>query len=412
MTGVLKDYQPPRMMGVEGVAAKWGISAPGALYILWLHHVPIRTQRGGPFPPPERVPLALPASMPQPLIVPGAAPEQQLAAAADPAGEGRTFLVKDVVILTGRRLDAVYQDIHTGKLRTEDRLHGRWQPYQIREADLRDYIREIFENSDELLGKLDVWPDAARTAPFPPSCVAPVPFVAPVAPQPPAVITPEPHTTDAAEPAGTGRFFLAGEIAAMLRVNKQTVYRAIRNGNLRAVNVSKGRRPTFRVYESDLRKWLEGDRGALAFLDAVLAASHERGRLLEGIASQCWQTFHHLQRAALDQACGVSVAPTRSPARMKLPGHLGHRQGRLQRVAHQLHADLEALPGRPDDSVHHQGHRRRAGRVAVLAGVVDPVHGLHQAAIRAALSQSECRSCPPDGTACQASRVAELIGVS
>ena len=61
----------------------------------------------------------------------------------------------------------------------------------------------------------------------------------------------------------------------MLRVDKQTVYRAIRSGRLRAVNVSKGRRPTFRVFESDLRKWLEGDGGALAFLDAVLAASPE-----------------------------------------------------------------------------------------------------------------------------------------
>ena len=296
-------------MGVESVAAKWGISAPGALYILWLHHVPIRTQRGVPFPSPKRVPLTLPTSLPQPLIVPGAAPEQ-LAAAAEPADEDRTFLVKEVVIITGRRLDAVYTDIYTGKLRTDYRPPGKWQPYQIREADLRDYIREIFENSDELLAKLDVWPDAVRTAPFPPSGVAPVPFVAPVAPQPSAVVTPGPRTTDAAEPAGTGRFFLAGEIATMLRVNKQTVYRAIRNGNLRAVNVSKGRRPTFRVYESDLRKWLEGDRGALAFLDEVLAASHEQGRLPEGTASQCWQTFHHLQRAALDQACGVSVART------------------------------------------------------------------------------------------------------
>jgi len=132
-------------------------------------------------------------------------------------------------------------------LRTEDRPPGRWRIYQIREADLRNYIRETFENSNELLAKLDIWPDAARTAPFPPSGVAPVSFMAPTAPQPPAAVTSEPHAAAPAEPAGTGRFFLAGEIAAMLRVDKQTVYRAIRSGSLRAVNVSRGRRPTFRV---------------------------------------------------------------------------------------------------------------------------------------------------------------------
>jgi excisionase family DNA binding protein len=275
VAGVLKDYQPPRMMGVEGVAAKWGVSEPDALYILWRHHVPIRTGRGGPFPPPVSLPIALPASPPQPPIVSQAAAGQLAAGPAGPPGEGRTFPVKQVAVITGRRLDAVYNHIYTGKLRTDDRPPGRRRAYQIREADLRNYIRETSGNSDELLAKLDIWPDAARTAPVPPSGVAPVSFMAPVAPQPPIGVTPEPRTTGTAELAGPERFFLAGEIAAMLRVDRQTIYRAIRSGRLRAVNVSRGRRPTFRVYESDLRTWLKGDDGAPARRSTVLAASHE-----------------------------------------------------------------------------------------------------------------------------------------
>ena len=108
---VLKDYQPPRMMGVEGVAAKWGVSAPDALYILWRRHVPIRTRRGGLFPPPVSLPIAWPARPPQPPVVSQAAAGQFAAGPAGPAGEGRTFLVKEVAVITGRRLDAVYNQI-------------------------------------------------------------------------------------------------------------------------------------------------------------------------------------------------------------------------------------------------------------------------------------------------------------
>ena len=131
VAGVLKDYQPPRLMGVEGVAAKWGVSAPDALYILWRHHVPIRTARGGHFPPPVSVPLVLPANLPQPLIAANAAAEQIAADPAEPAGKRRTFLAKEVVIITGRPLAAVYNDIYTGKV-----ADGRPSPRKV--ADLPD----------------------------------------------------------------------------------------------------------------------------------------------------------------------------------------------------------------------------------------------------------------------------------
>lgn len=266
----MKDYQPPRMLGVEGVSAKWGIGIPEALYLLWLHHVPIRTQRGGLLPPPIRVPLALPANLPQPLIAPAAAPEQPGANPVEPTDQGRTFQAREVAIITGRRLNTVYSHIYTGKLRADDRPRGsgRQQPYQIREADLRDYIRETFKNSDELLANLDIWPDAARTTPLPGSGVAPVSFLAPIAPRPPAVVTPEPAAASTAEPAGTGRLFTVDEIAAMLRMSKAAVYRHIKAGSLRAIDISGGGRPTYRVWESDLRQWL-GDSAVI--LDRLLA---------------------------------------------------------------------------------------------------------------------------------------------
>jgi hypothetical protein len=97
-----------------------GVSAPDALYILWRHHVPIRTRRGSPFPPPVSLPIAWPARPPQPPVVSQAAAGQFTAGPAGPAGEGRTFLVKEVAVITGRRLDAVYNHIYTGKLWTDD----------------------------------------------------------------------------------------------------------------------------------------------------------------------------------------------------------------------------------------------------------------------------------------------------
>ncbi|MHC4402141.1 MAG: helix-turn-helix domain-containing protein [Planctomycetota bacterium] len=47
------------------------------------------------------------------------------------------------------------------------------------------------------------------------------------------------------------------EIAQRLRVRRDTVYGWIRAGKLRAVNVSEGTRPNWRVDERDLERFLE-----------------------------------------------------------------------------------------------------------------------------------------------------------
>ncbi len=56
----------------------------------------------------------------------------------------------------------------------------------------------------------------------------------------------------------TSPYLTPKEIAASLRVNVQSVYRLIESGKLRAINISHGKRASYRIDKGDLDDYLAG----------------------------------------------------------------------------------------------------------------------------------------------------------
>lgn len=121
------------------------------------------------------------------------------------------------------------------------------------------------------------------------------------------------------------------EVARFARVHRTKVTEAVRNGELRARDIGKGGRATYRFLREEVLSWLANENGACAVPSASTPGQWPRGRIGGGATSQAGDASPSTSPAP------KSTRPKRTASRvsatpkgLSLREALGHKPKRPQ----------------------------------------------------------------------------------